>query len=95
MAIATFRPTHIMIEELALPPTFASAYFAAFKPEKLATQADELSQIAFRLAVKLKLTAVFGIDEQAGTGEPDYFPYDKIEAYAEAHQQKKSAVGYK
>jgi hypothetical protein len=29
--------------------------------------------------------AVYGLDERGGPGEPDYFPFDKVSAYAGKH----------
>jgi hypothetical protein len=43
-------------------------------------------QIGFRLAKKLGHTAVYGFDE--GGGEPDYFPFEKVKAFAAAHGQQ-------
>ncbi|HYX36794.1 MAG TPA: DUF5694 domain-containing protein [Oligoflexus sp.] len=87
-ALAEFRPNRIMVEEMASPPDFASAYFGKFTPEKLKSQNDEIVQVAFRLAQKLKITAVHGIDERPEGGEPDYFPFDKVQSFAEAHKLK-------
>lgn len=40
-------------------------------------------QIAFRLAFQLHHKSVYGIDEQSDT--VDYFPFDKVQAYAQSH----------
>ncbi len=84
-SLSTFKPTLIMVEDQAEAPTFVSEYFAKFTRAKLATADNELAQVAFRLAYKLDIKKVHGIDEQPSKGEPDYFPFDKVEAYAKSH----------
>ena len=59
--------------------------FDGFTSEKLITDPDERTQIAFRLAHQLGHKSVYGIDEQSMT--IDYFPFDKVETYAKAHEQ--------
>src|SRR6185312_3392187 len=56
-----------------------------FTPQKLTTDPDERTQIAFRLARRLSHKNVYGIDEQSDT--INYFPFDKVEAYAKSHNE--------
>lgn len=83
--LATFRPTKIAIERQAKGPDFAVAGYRAFTTAMLTSDRDEGVQIGFRLAHELGHRAVYGFDEQPGPGEPDYFPFDKVQAYAKAN----------
>jgi hypothetical protein len=83
--LAKFNPTKIAVEALSDRPDFASNKFDGFTSEKLITDPDERTQIAFRLADQLGQKSVYGIDEQSKT--IDYFPFDKVETYAKAHEQ--------
>src|SRR5262249_25037127 len=83
--LAKFNPTKIAVEALSDRPDFSTQKFADFTPQELATDPDERTQIAFRLARRLSHKSVYGIDEQSDT--IDYFPFDKVEAYAKAHNQ--------
>src|SRR5437867_4424226 len=82
--LAKFNPTKIAVEALSGRPDLVSK-FDGFTAEKLSKDPDERSQIAFRLAHQLGQKSVYGIDEQSNT--IDYFPFDKVDAYAKAHQQ--------
>jgi len=83
--LARFNPTKIAIESLSDRADFGAKKFAEFTPEKLTANPDERVQIAYRLAHQLDQKIVYGIDEQSET--IDYFPFDKVEAYAKAHGQ--------
>jgi hypothetical protein len=84
--LAKFKPTVIAVEALSDRPDYAVAKFDAFTPELLTKNPDERVQIGFRLAHKLGLKVVYGIDEQSET--IDYFPYDKVEAFAKEHGEE-------
>jgi hypothetical protein len=88
--LAKFNPTKIAVEAVSDRPDFVSNKFDGFTPEKLSKDPDERTQIAFRLANQLGQKSVYGIDEQSNT--IDYFPFDKVDAYAKAHQQS-AALG--
>ncbi len=83
--LAKFNPTKIAVEARSDRPDLSTQKFADFTPQKLTTDPDERAQIAFRLALRLGHKNVYGIDEQSDT--IDYFPFDKVEAYAKAHGQ--------
>ena len=83
--LAKFNPTKIAIEALSDRADFGTKKFVDFKPEELATNPDERVQIAYRLAHQLDQKIVYGIDEQSET--IDYFPFDKVDAYAKTHGQ--------
>jgi len=83
--LAKFNPTKIAVEALSDRPDFVSNKFDGVASEKLITDPDERTQIAFRLAHHLGHKSVYGIDEQSKT--IDYFPFDKVEAYANAREQ--------
>ncbi len=87
-ALLTFRPTRVMVERESGAPDLAVADYAAFTPAKLLTDANEISQIGYRVANLAKLPLVSGIDEQPAAGEPDYFPYDQMQAAAEKFGQQ-------
>jgi hypothetical protein len=87
-AIAGFRPTRVMVEAERPGPGFDVAEYRRFTPALLASDRNEIVQIGYRIAARAKLAAVQGIDEQPGAGEPDYFPYDKVEAWAKAHGEQ-------
>lgn len=84
-ALAKFRPTKIMVEREVADPSLVDPNYAAFQEAELRTNRNERVQIAYRLAKRLRLKQVYAIDEQSGPGEPDYFPYGKLDAYAKAN----------
>ena len=86
-AIARWKPTKIAIEREA-PAPFTVADYHAFTPAKLTTDRNEIVQIGFRLAHHMGHRDVYAFDERGGPGEPEYFPFDKVEAYAKAHGQE-------
>src|SRR5947207_9591426 len=88
--LAKFNPTKIAVEALSDRPDFISDKFNGFTLEKLSKDPDERIQIAFRLAHQLGQKSIYGIDEQSNT--IDYFPFDKVDTYAKAHQQS-AALG--
>ena len=81
--LARFAPTKIAVEARSDRSDLAYAKYEAFTPETLKQNADERVQIGFRLARQLGLKVVYGIDEQSDT--VNYFPFDKVEAYAKEH----------
>ena len=81
-ALAAFRPTHVMVEMQSEAPDFAIAEYSRFDDAMLAKQANEIVQIGYRTARVAGLKTVNGIDEQPKDGEPDYYPYDKVQATA-------------
>ena len=83
--LAKFNPTKIAVEALSYRSDFITKKFQEFTPETLNQDPDERTQIAFRLAHQLSHKSVYGIDEQSKT--IDYFPFDKVDAYAKAHEQ--------
>lgn len=83
--LARFRPTRIAVEREAKGPGFELAEYRSFTPAHLASDRNEIVQIGFRLARRLGHAAVYGFDEEGGEGEPDYFPYLEVKAYAESH----------
>ena len=84
-ALAAFRPTKVMVERQSAAPDLADDRFAAFTPAALASDRNEIVQIGYRLAHRLKLGKVHAIDEQPGPGEPDYFPFGKVAEFAAAN----------
>lgn len=83
-AIARWHPTKILIE-VQRPAPFTVDRYRQFTPDQLATNPNEIWQIGFRLAHQLHHRDVYGFDEQPGPGEPDYFQWDRVEAFAAAH----------
>lgn len=84
-ALAEFRPTKIAVERVAKSPALLDHRFAEFTPASLAANRDERYQIAYRLAHRLGFKTVYAIDEDSATGEPDYFPFDKVAKWAAAN----------
>ena len=83
--LARFAPTKVAVEMEPTPNTSAIAAYGKFTPADLLTDRNEITQIGFRLAHRMKHRAVFAIDEQSKT--VDYFPFDKVETYANANGQ--------
>ncbi len=81
-SIATFKPTRVMVERESEAPDLAFADYAKFDDAMLKTRANEVVQIGYRVARVAGLKTVYGIDEQPKTGEPDYYPYDKVQEAA-------------
>jgi hypothetical protein len=71
-----------MVEMQIDAPDFAVAEYTKFDEAMLARDANEIVQIGYRTARLAGLKTVNGIDEQPGKGEPDYFPFDKVQATA-------------
>ena len=87
-AVAEFRPTKIMVERVVKTGDLIDPRYAQFSPADLAKNRDERVQIAYRVAHRLGHKTVYGIDEQPTAGEPDYFPFGKVIAWAEANGAK-------
>ena len=83
-ALATWRPTRILVEAERAPP-FTMDRYRAFRPEDLRTNRNETVQIGYRLARQLGHEDVYGFDEQGGEGEPDYFQWGRLQAWANAN----------
>lgn len=81
-ALATFKPTHVMVEMQSEAPNFAIAEYDRFGPAMLAKDSNEIVQIGYRTARAAGLKTINGIDEQPKAGEPDYYPYDKVQETA-------------
>jgi hypothetical protein len=81
-ALASFKPTHVMVEMQSDAPDFTVAEYARFNDAMLAKEANEIVQIGYRTARLAGLKTVNGIDEQPKAGEPDYYPYDKVQETA-------------
>jgi hypothetical protein len=79
--LAEWRPTRIAVENMAEAPAHEMADFDQTE-ELLKTTRNESVQVGYRLARQLGHAAVYGYDEQAGEGEPDYFPMGKVQAFA-------------
>jgi len=84
--LARFRPTLIAVERVAPDQSaLLDDRYPSFKPEDLLKNPDERVQIGYRLARQSGLPRVYAIDEMAGPGEPDYFPFEPVQAWAQAH----------
>ncbi len=84
-ALAAFRPTKIMVERVAKSADLVDPRYGDFTPADLAKNRDERVQVAYRLANRLGHQSVYAIDEQPSDGEPDYFPFGKLMAWAQAN----------
>ena len=83
--LARFAPNKVAVEMEPKPDTHTIAAYEKFTPADLLKDRNDITQIGFRLAHRMKHRAVFAIDEQSTT--VDYFPFDKVEAYAKASGQ--------
>ncbi len=81
-ALLAFRPTKVMVEMQSDAPDLSLPAYTRFTVADLATAANEIEQIGFRVAKLAGLKTVQGIDEQPKAGEPDYYPYDKLQETA-------------
>ncbi|MCL6739977.1 DUF5694 domain-containing protein [Sphingomonas sp. RB56-2] len=95
-ALAQFHPTKIAVERIAKSPALIDHRFAELAPADLNTNRDERYQIAYRLARQLNMATVYAIDEQPDETEPvepDYFPFDKVVAWAKANGKEAALDG--
>lgn len=83
-ALADWKPDRILVE-MQRPAPFTIDGYHNFTPADLTRNRNEIVQIGYRLAHRLGHKDVYAFDEQPGEGEPDYFPFDKLSAYAQAH----------
>jgi len=83
--LAKFKPTKIAVEALPDGPDLVTKKFDGLTEESLTKNPDERVQIAFRLAHQLGQKSIYGIDEQSES--INYFPFEKVEAYAKVHDQ--------
>ncbi len=83
--LAEFRPTKVMVETEA--EDLVDPGYRGFAPARLATDRNEIAQIGYRIAHRLDHAVVYAIDEQPKAGEPDYFPFGPVMAFAEANGQ--------
>lgn len=84
--LAKFKPNKVAVKMSANGPDMTTTDFDKFTPDSLKSDANEIIQIAYRLANQLGHKVVYAIDEQSET--IDYFPYDKVDAFAKANQQE-------
>lgn len=82
--LAEWRPSRIAVEDETDAKSLALARFAQ-ADELLETSRSESVQVGFRLARALGHETVYGYDEQGGEGEPDYFPMERLQEYAQAN----------
>ncbi|RZJ87610.1 MAG: hypothetical protein EON88_22620, partial [Brevundimonas sp.] len=84
--LARFRPTAVAVERIAADTaTLADPRWPDFTAATLTTDADERMQVGYRLAARAGVDRVYAIDEQPDEGEHDYFPFDRVAAWAAAH----------
>lgn len=86
-ALARFGPTKVAIERVTDAPSYEDGRYRTFSTAQLATERDERVQIGYRLARVTGLSVVYGIDERSQDGEPDYFPFEKVQASLQARGQ--------
>lgn len=84
--LARFRPTAIAIERVAPDPsTMVDPQFADYSPDWLMSRPDERVQIGYRLAAVAGVDRVYAVDEKDREGQPGYFPYGAVVAWAGAN----------
>jgi hypothetical protein len=82
--IARWKPTKVAVE-MQRPAPFAVEQYRNFTLADLKSKPNEIYQIGFRIAKQLGHRDVYGFDESPADGEPDYFPFGKVDAYARAN----------
>lgn len=87
-AMLTFKPTKVMVEMQSDATDLSVADYKKFTTERLKTEANEITQIGYRVANLAGLKDVQAIDEQPKDGEPDYYPYDKLLASVDKFGQQ-------
>lgn len=84
--LARFGPTAIAIERVAPDPsTMVDPQFADYSPDWLLSRPDERVQIGYRLAALAGVDRVYAVDEKDREGQPGYFPYGAVVAWAGAN----------
>jgi Family of unknown function (DUF5694) len=83
--LAKFAPTKVAVEMVPRLDSPTIPAYEKFTPAELLKDKNEIVQIGFRLAHRMKHTAVYAIDEQSET--VNYFPFDKLSAWAKANNQ--------
>ena len=86
--LARFNPTAIAVERETAAPLYLDPKFETFSAADLTVKENEREQVGYRLAAKTGVTRVYGIDEGSSEGEPDYYPFDKLDEHAAATGQK-------
>ncbi len=81
-AIASFNPTHVVVERETDSPGYIDHIYEQYGPEMLAETTNERVQLAYRIANRSDLSVVHGLDEQSRGSEPDYFPFGKLQNHA-------------
>ncbi len=81
-ALAAWRPTRIAVEDEGVGPDLSVPGYTRFAMADLATARNERDQIGYRLARKLGLPTVQGIDVEFD------FPYEAVAGWAAAHGEK-------
>lgn len=85
-ALARFQPTAIAIERVAPDPsTMLDAGWPSYDPAILSVDNNERVQIGYRLAALANVQRVYAVDEQDREGQPPYFPYGDLVAWANAN----------
>ncbi|MCB9960643.1 MAG: DUF5694 domain-containing protein [Hyphomonas sp.] len=79
--LAAFHPTAIAVETTRRTPDLIDPRYAAFTAAELSENPNETIQIGYRLANELGIDRVYAIDDS--DGEIDYFPFDRVKAFAE------------
>ncbi len=77
--LAKFTPTKVAVEVVSRADDFVYADYRKFSPADFLKDKNEITQIGFRLAHRMKHDSVFAIDEQSEA--IDYFPFGKLQAY--------------
>ena len=80
--LAKFAPTKVMVEMVPAKDSAKIDAYEKFSSADLLKDKNEITQIGFRLARHLNHESVYAIDEQSDSF--DYFPFDKVQAYAKA-----------
>lgn len=85
-ALARFRPTAVAVESVAPDQSnMLDAGWPAFDAARLLADPDERVQIGYRLAARAGVDRVYAVDEKERDGQPSYFPYADLMAWAQAN----------
>ncbi|MBS0297044.1 MAG: hypothetical protein JSR45_12090 [Proteobacteria bacterium] len=86
-ALAHFKPTKIALELESDEADLSLPGYQRFSDSDLQKDRREQVQLGFRIARKLGLATVYGVDEKAHPGGYDYFPIGPVMAWGHSHAQ--------
>lgn len=84
-SLAGWAPTRILLEAQPDTEDLHLESYRTGAAQRVAEDRNEHFQLGYRLALQLGHEDVYGFDERGGEGEPDYFPVQAAQEWAEAN----------